>query len=58
LKGLKEVSGPTKRVDNSLEVRLKGWRKALRSQRTPKWLKPAIKKNVDRLSKELEKKGN
>jgi len=53
-----KADNSTKRVDNCAELRLKGWRKALLSQRTPQWLKPAIKKNVERLSKELEKKGN
>jgi hypothetical protein len=58
LKSVREVSEATKRVDNSAEIRLKGWKKALTSHRTPKWLKPAIRKNVARLSRELEKKGN
>jgi len=45
-----------KRVDNSIEVRLRGWRAALRSQRTPVWLKPSLRQGIKRLSGRLRKR--
>jgi len=41
------------RIDNSLELRLKGWRRALKSPRTPKWLKPSIAANIRRVEQKL-----
>ena len=38
-------------------LRLKGWRAALRSPRTPKWLRPRIRENIRRLQERLRLRG-
>ena len=45
-----------KRVDNSIEVRLRGWRAALKSPRTPVWLKPSLRERIKRVSAKLERR--
>jgi hypothetical protein len=52
----------TKRIDGSAELRLKGWRAALKSPKTPRQLRPALRANIRRLSRQLkqhrQRKGN
>jgi hypothetical protein len=35
--------------------RAKGWRKALRSKRTPHWLKPSIRDNLKKLERQIHR---
>lgn len=47
-----------KRTRNNIyqnrELRLKGWRAALRSKKTPEWLRSSIRKNIQRLQASLK----
>lgn len=42
-----------KTFDRDPRLRLKGWKKALRSPRTPEWLRPSLRANIRRLEHRL-----
>jgi hypothetical protein len=45
-----------KNIGTNLELRLKGWRAAVKSSRTPAVLKKAIRRNIRELTQRLRKK--
>ena len=56
-KAKRKVSDRTRNnIYQNPRLRLKGWRAALRSVRTPKWLRPRIRENIRRLQSKLSKR--
>jgi hypothetical protein len=45
-----------KTISTNLELRLAGWKKALRSKKLPPWLKPSLRMNIKRLEQQLSRK--
>lgn len=39
-----------KNIATNLELRIKGWRAALRSRNTPDWLRPVLRANIRRVT--------
>jgi len=48
--------GKANTIANSPELRLKGWRAALRSRRTLRWLRPALKASIRRLARQPKRR--
>jgi hypothetical protein len=44
-----------KNISSNLALRVKGWRAACRSPKVPEWLKPGLRKAIQRAEKRLKK---
>jgi len=49
------TQGARNNIYQNPHLRLKGWRAALRSNKTPKWLRPRIRENIRRLQARLNR---
>ena len=49
------TEGTRNNIYQNPRLRLKGWQAALRSPRTPKWLRAGIRENIRRLQASLTK---